>query len=77
MAWNPPFLQNERETVKDCFSHVVNETHEGELEYSLKIGILPVSSEISDLLLLVSYFSSQNKGTKFGDCVLCKLKLFG
>ena len=41
----------------------------------------PVSSEISDLSLFVSYFSSQSKGTKFGDllfwCVLSKLKLFG
>jgi len=42
----------------------------------------PVSSEISDLLLFVSYFASQNKGIKLGDitrflCVLCKLNLFG
>jgi len=26
-----------------------------------------VSSEISDLLLFVSYFASQSKGIKFGD----------
>jgi len=28
---------------------------------------LPVSSEISDLLLFVSYFASQSKGINFGD----------
>ena len=42
---------------------------------------LPMSSEISDLLLFVSYLASQSKGIKFGDyffwCVLCKLKRFG
>jgi len=27
----------------------------------------PVSSEISDLLLFVSYFTSQSEGIKFGD----------
>jgi len=27
-----------------------------------------VSSEIFDLLLFVSYFASQSKGIKFGDC---------
>jgi len=39
-----------------------------------------VSSEISDLLLFVSYFASQSKGIKFVDClfgcVWCKLILF-
>jgi len=29
--------------------------------------LFPVSSEISDLLLFVSYFASQSKGMKFGD----------
>jgi len=29
-----------------------------------------VSSEISDLLMFVSYFAAQNKGIKFGDYFL-------
>ena len=29
--------------------------------------VFPVSSEIADLLLFVSYFASQSKGIKFGD----------
>jgi len=29
--------------------------------------IKPVSSKISDLLLFLSYFTSQSKGIKFGD----------
>jgi len=29
-------------------------------------GALPVSSEISGLLLIVSYFTSQSKGIMFG-----------
>jgi len=40
----------------------------------------PVSSEISDLLLLVSYFTSQNRETKFDNYffdVRCELKYFG
>jgi len=28
---------------------------------------MPVSNEISDLLLFVSYFASQSKGIKFGN----------
>jgi len=31
------------------------------------LSTVPVSSEISDLLLFVSYVVSQNKGIKFGD----------
>ena len=30
-------------------------------------GFIPMSSEISDLLLFVSYFASQSKGIRFGD----------
>jgi len=40
----------------------------------------PVSNEISDLLLLVSYFASQSKRIRFGDYffdVLYQLKRFG
>jgi len=32
-----------------------------------EFGLDPGSSEISDLLLFISYFASQNKGIKFGN----------
>ena len=41
---------------------------------------IPMSSEISDLLLFVSYFASQSQGIKFGDyflMCLCKSKVSG
>ena len=41
----------------DCFSSRQN----------IALDKMPLSSEISDLSLFVSYFASQNKGIKFGD----------
>jgi len=37
------------------------------LELSVFVSMAPVSSEISDLLLFLSYFASQNKEIKFGN----------
>jgi len=37
------------------------------LKELIETNWLRCQSEISDLLLFVSYFASQNKGTKFGD----------
>jgi len=39
---------------------------------SQKFPLTPMSREISDLSLLVSYFASQSKGIKCGDYYLTK-----
>jgi len=49
------------------FLHVILPTTLGAIILNqTMLGAVPASSEISDLLLFVSYFTSQSKGIKFG-----------
>jgi len=61
-CWPESHFQTPRVLLHSCFK-------------IFESGLGPVSSEISDLLLFLSYFTPQNKQTKLGNyflCVFCK-----